>query len=136
MHSSGLGEAGVLNRRAGLRARKRQILKQFLITFDNGAEGQVEVFSGTIPQALLMMNSAFVNKTIEMELGRVGKILKDYSNPKARIQRIFLHVVARLPSKNELKDYIKYVRKQRNSRRSYEDIAWVLINSSEFVFNK
>jgi hypothetical protein len=136
LHSSGLEDIGQSRRRRGFRQQKRQILKQFLFTFDNGVEGAVEDFSGTIPQALLMMNSAFVNKSIELEVGRVGQIIKEYSSPKARLQRIFLHVVARLPEKAELKDYLRYLKSQRSSRKAYEDIAWVLINSSEFVFNK
>ncbi|MDF1660591.1 MAG: DUF1553 domain-containing protein [Planctomycetota bacterium] len=135
MASSGIEEIGAVRRRKGFRLKKRQILQQFLFTFDNGMEGQVEDFSGTIPQALLMMNSAFVNKTIELEVGRVGSILKNYSNPKARIQRIFLHTVCRLPDKAELKEYVKYVKAHKNNKIAYQDVAWVLLNSSEFLFN-
>lgn len=135
MQANGLNEIRVLRRRQGFKRRMRGVVRLFTFAFDNGGDSGVEEFNGTIPQSLLMMNSRFVTQSIESQLGAIHQIVKKYSNPKVRLQRIFLRILSRLPDSGETRMYMSHIKSQKNTTKAYEDIAWVLINSSEFVFN-
>lgn len=135
MQATGLADLTSQRRVPGFRGRLRGITRQFTFTFDTGAEGEVTEFNGTIPQALLMMNSAFVNRALTLPQGAVSTIIDDYRKPEARIQRVFLSVLGRLPDSKEMRLYKGFIRKAGDDRAAYEDLAWVLMNSSEFLFN-
>jgi hypothetical protein len=120
--------------RAGARQRMRQVLRQFTFTFDNGEEDQVGEFNGTIPQALLLMNSAFVNRALESPQAGVAQLLRRYRSTRERLQRLSLMVLSRLPDKGELALYERFIKASGGDTKAYHDLAWVLMNSSEFVF--
>ena len=135
MQGTGLEDLGELRRRPGFRTIMRGVLRQFTFTFDNGVEGQVEEFSGTIPQALLMMNGDFVNKAVEARVGNIHKIVETYKTPMERIQWIYMSVLSRPPSRDEIRMAQRYLKAAGDNTQAYEDLAWVLFNSSEFLFN-
>jgi len=133
--ATGLEKLALLRKRPQFARRKRFILRQFVLTFDTEIEGNVEEFSGTIPQSLLMMNGKFVNKALELRAGAVARIMREESEANRRISRLFICVLARSPSKAELASYRAFIKSAGNDRKAYEDLAWVLMNSTEFLFN-
>src|SRR5262249_36978141 len=93
--------------------------------------------TGTIPQALLMMNSTLVKtstaaagKTILAEL--LGKKLSDEQIVVALYER----VLARKPSEEERTVCLRYVSKAQNRTEALEDVLWGLVNSTEFLLKK
>jgi hypothetical protein len=93
-----------------------------------------EEVQGTIPQALLMMNSVLVNtyiaatgKTYLAEL--LAKGLADDDIVAALYQR----TLARQPRAEELEICRRYLKKVDNRQEALEDIFWSLVNSTEFV---
>jgi hypothetical protein len=79
------------------------------------------------------------------EIGKANnaldKILKQTTVPEERLERIFLTVLCRRPTPRELSSFVPYVKtaatntKKEPAKEPYEDVFWVLVNSSEFLFN-
>ena len=112
---------------------KTRILKLFIFTFNDDEMGEAEDFSGTITQALLLMNSDLAEKVTEKKPGNmVADILNNYKEPSERIDMLYLNALARYPSKTEKQDLLS---KAGAGKEFYEDLEWALLNSSEFIFN-
>ena len=113
------------------------LLRQFRTKFGDEEMADRGVFEGTIPQALMMMNGSVPNSEISRANNMIDGILKQYSAPEDRIERIFLSVLSRPPSPGELSKFVPYVQTAtpKRPRDPYEDVFWVLLNSSEFLFN-
>jgi hypothetical protein len=94
----------------------------------------VEEVQGTIPQALLMMNSALVNisvaskgKTFLAEALTQGKADDDI------LVALYERTLARKPRPEEMDICRRYVRRVGDRREALEDVFWSLINSTEFL---
>jgi hypothetical protein len=92
---------------------------------------------GTIPQALLLMNSSVVKtftaadgKTILAEL--LGKKLSD----EEIVAALYEKVLARKPSAEERSVCLRYIGKVGDRKEAFEDILWGLVNSTEFLIKK
>jgi hypothetical protein len=93
--------------------------------------------TGTIPQALLMMNSTLVStytsadgKTILAEL--LAKKLSDEDTIAALYQR----VLVRKPTPRERDICLQYLGSVENRKEALEDVLWSLVNSTEFLIKK
>jgi hypothetical protein len=84
-----------------------------------------------IPQALRLMNSAQVNRTESA----VTAAMKAGKEPPQVIEQIYLMSVSRLPTAEERQQMQAFVTKHEATPRTYGDILWALLNSSEFVTN-
>ncbi len=112
---------------------KFRILQLFVYTFDDDEMNEAENFSGTITQALLLMNSDLTEKVAEKKPGNfIGQLLNKVSDPEERIDMIYLNTLGRYPTDDE-KD--KLLDKAGKNEDLYEDLQWALLNSSEFIFN-
>ncbi len=70
-----------------------------------------------------------------MSWGRLKEIVEENETPEARIDAIFVALLARAPSAEERKRYLGYVSKKKNSSAAWEDVYWVVLNSTELLFN-
>src|SRR5437764_7706457 len=93
-----------------------------------------EEVQGTIPQALLMMNSVLVNtfvaangKTYLAEA--LGKGLSD----DEILLSLYERTLARKPSGDEIATCKCYLEKVGNRKEALEDVFWSLVNSTEFL---
>jgi hypothetical protein len=92
---------------------------------------------GTIPQALVMMNSAVVHtytsatgKTILAEMVDQGKTDDEI------VGALYDRVLARKPTAEEQAVCQRYIKKVDNRKEALEDILWSLVNSTEFLIKK
>jgi len=111
------------------------LLRQFRQRFGDEDAADRGLFAGTIPQALMIMNGALPNGEIGRANNTLDKILKQTAAPEQRLERIFLSVLCRLPTPRERSNYLPYVGAAGGKKEPYEDVFWVLLNSSEFLFN-
>jgi hypothetical protein len=83
------------------------------------------------------MNGGLPNGEISRANNKLDKILKQFPTPEERLDRIFLTIVCRPPSAREREMYLAHLKTAapKKDREPYEDIYWVLLNSSEFLFN-
>jgi hypothetical protein len=89
---------------------------------------------GTIPQALLMMNSVLVNTYV----GATGKtylaqsLAKGLANDQI-VTGIYERTLARKPKAQELEICRRYLKNLGDRKEALEDIFWSLLNSTEFL---
>jgi len=89
--------------------------------------------TGTIPQALYMMNSGLVNNLIRAGgQTRLHQILDKYKSDDDALSELYLVVHAREPSAKEAQVCRDYLKQVNNRQEAFEDILWSLINSTEF----
>jgi hypothetical protein len=123
-----------------------------LVTNFGNDEGEEGTYSGTVIQALLMMNGQETNKALtDKETGTVAYVEKKHgasmlSLPRA-IDDMYLHALGRLPTALEKKNMMSPDRFnfRPGSKTTpatpqfwshyYEDIMWALLNSNEFILN-
>jgi hypothetical protein len=89
---------------------------------------------GTIPQALLMMNSVLVNTYIA-STGKtfLAEALARKMPDDELITALYQRTLARRPRARELAVCRRYLANVRDRREAFEDIFWSLINSTEFL---
>jgi hypothetical protein len=133
LHTSGYVTRMKNKDRDELDKTKFRILQLFVYTFDDDEMNEVENFSGTITQALLMMNSDITQKVADKKPGNfLTQLLKKTSDPGERIDMIYLNTIGRYPKDSEKDNLIS---KSGKGDEIYEDLLWALLNSSEFIFN-
>lgn len=92
---------------------------------------------GTIPQALLMMNSALVNAYIAADgKGFLAKALATGMSEQDIVTALYQRTLARRPSAEEWEMCKRYLVKVGNRKEALVDVFWSLINSAEFVTKK
>lgn len=112
-----------------------RLTAQFRTTFEDDEGGEAVEFSGTIPSALMMMNSPVIaGGTTARPVSGFGEMLAKHPSPEAKVRAIFLSCVSRLPSASESSRWMAHVTKQ-SGLTGYEDLMWTLLNTSEFLFN-
>jgi hypothetical protein len=93
-----------------------------------------EEVQGTIPQALLMMNSVLVNTYIA-STGKtfLAEALAKKMPDDELIRALYQRTLARQPRARELEICRRFLRTVPDRREAFEDIFWSLINSTEFL---
>jgi hypothetical protein len=109
----------------------------FLKTFGLCARESVNVsetrLGPTLAQALHLLNG----DTIEGKLGRstvIPDLLKAGRKPDDIVEELFVRALSRKPSEPEKKKLLALITDSKD-RKSYDDILWALLNSTEFAFN-
>lgn len=109
-------------------------LVQFNNLFGADPSAENEDVLGTIPQALFMMNSPVVNQRTQARPGTVlGEILKSTPNDRAALGALYVRVLSRQPTRQEVETCSRYMGSVGNRAEAFEDIYWCLINSTEFI---
>src|SRR5207244_4232547 len=127
-------------------------LNKLVVNFGND-EGEEGSYSGTVVQALLLMNGVDINNAITDKDGAVaGVIGKRGASLKSlpfAVQDIYMHALGRPATAKEVNDFMSpktYLFTRAGSPRPdtnptqfwtnyYQDIMWALVNSNEFILN-
>jgi hypothetical protein len=117
----------------GMPGRFRSRRGEFETVFGFDPSTSPDELTATIPQALFMMNSAFMNSLIRAGgQTRLRQILDKYKNDDDALSELYLVVHAREPSAKETRVCRDYIREVNNRNEAFEDILWSLLNSTEF----
>jgi hypothetical protein len=92
---------------------------------------------GTIPQALVMMNSALVHAYTSAE-GKtlLADLLAKEQTDEQIVAALYEKVLARKPTAEEQAKCQRYVKKVGDRKEALEDVLWALVNSTEFLLKK
>jgi hypothetical protein len=83
-------------------------------------------------QRLHMLNSSHIERKIEQGPA-LQEIFRD-NNPQDAVKTLYLTILSRYPTDEEMKIIAAYARSGGNRRQAVVDLAWAMINSSEFLY--
>jgi hypothetical protein len=118
--------------------QKDRWLQEFMRIFGGNDDDEPTLFSGTIPQALMLMNGDLTKQATSVEKG--GFLTAVLSSPKLRsdnqrIQALYISALGRIPTRAEYAKIEKVMRQAPSPVVAYQDLYWALLNSNEFVLN-
>ncbi len=90
----------------------------------------------SVAQVLNLLNSPDVQAKLSHEAGTVARLVREQKDDAKLVDELYLTFFARLPWKDEATIALGHLKKRAATRRqAAEDLAWALLNSTEFVFN-
>jgi hypothetical protein len=120
--------------------RRQQWLQQFVQAWNTDENDEVDLFDGTIPQALMMMNGELINLALSNRGTLLSDIASERSSDAAKVEAISLAALSRRPSSEEIaavRDLIGDRARLMDSRSattsSLQDLLWAYLNSNEFI---
>jgi hypothetical protein len=82
------------------------------------------------------LNSPEIQAKLTHEGGFVAKLVRTEKDDAKLVEELYLVFFARPPTVEEVAVGVKHLKKYANNRRAAaEDLAWALLNSTEFLFN-
>ena len=116
--------------------QRRRWLQQFVVAFDTDENDEATTFNGTIPQALMLMNSELTQKAVSAEEGSfLHEVLSGSGSDQSRIHKLYLAALSRRATRSELARVQRLFRPYGASGRvpAFQDLFWALLNSNEFI---
>jgi hypothetical protein len=90
--------------------------------------------TGTVPQALFMMNAQQINSQINANgATRLAALLRKFPDSDDAVSELYLLVLSREPTDKERQIVADYIAEVGNRNEAFEDLMWSLLNSSEFL---
>ena len=150
--------AGVAN----LESLRSAVVQKYAFLFDTDEEDDTPDYSGTISQALALLNGALVAQGDRVLPGStVADVVRGPGDDRAKLETLALRVLGRPPTPAEAERWLAYVtdakaapgRAEKSKDRTplarlgrragtvsareaaYEDLMWTFLNASEFTFN-
>jgi hypothetical protein len=140
---------------------QRFMVSRFVFVFETDGEPDVTRFEQTIQQALMLMNNEQIQRAVRLAGGLpLMRKLDDAQSDKERLDILFLRFYCRYPTPEERRVMLEHIGKELANIGSssvgqkgraffasvvggspsplasaFEDIAWALLNSGEFLFN-
>lgn len=108
---------------------KRRMMKGLEDAFD-ADPGDLSTYKISMQQALTLMNAEKLQQGVNLV---VMKMMRETRSPDERIETLFLTFLSRRPTRDELGAFKKYTADDRRGE-TYADVAWTLLNTSEFFF--
>jgi hypothetical protein len=88
----------------------------------------------TPAQRLHLLNSSDIQRRITEAL-RTGRLVRGGRDPGKAIEALYLTILSRRPTEDEMKICLAYARSGRaNLQVAAEDLVWTLVNSKEFLY--
>jgi hypothetical protein len=89
-------------------------------------------FQAGIPQVLRLMNAPQLNRP-----AAINGLLRDGKSQGDIVEALYLKVLSRRPTSEEMDRIARYLDTNRGDRReAYAGVLWALVNSSEFALNR
>ena len=90
----------------------------------------------SVAQVLNLLNSPAVQEKLSHEAGTVARLVRDAKDDAALVEELYLTFFARFPTAEEKTVALDHLKARAATRRqATEDLAWALLNSTEFLFN-
>ena len=125
-----LPEAELNRRRGGNRGPRTS----FSLAFGYDPSTPREEVAATIPQALIMMNSPFLQQASSTtRFGGLGGWLRRFPNNRQLVLELYLRTVSRQPAEEEMETALRYFQQVKGRTEAAEDLLWALVNSTEFT---
>lgn len=90
----------------------------------------------SLGQTLNMVNGPTIGDAIAHPDGIIAKTLAAGATNEQLIETVYLSTLCRKPSADEMAATLEYYKTVATSKEATEDLAWALINSPGFLFNR
>jgi hypothetical protein len=131
--TSGDGAGGPLFRK-NFEKRRDRALKEYRFVFNDDEMGTADAFSGSVPQALLLLNGDLVHAgTSDVRGTAVNDVLDRYESPEARVDALYLRVYGRRPTATQRDRVLEMLDAREHGSSAYEDLMHAMLLSSEFL---
>jgi Protein of unknown function (DUF1549)/Protein of unknown function (DUF1553) len=130
--------ARVAGKGGGARYQPRDIRGMFNAVFGYDPSVRRDEVTGSIPQALVLMNSPQLARAIDGKRTEtaLGELLSTTKSDEAVATELYLRCLAREPKPTEMKVCLDHVKETGNRSEAFEDVLWALVNSTEFLHRK
>ena len=88
----------------------------------------------TLSHALSLINGTTIGDAVDSPTSRIAKLVETEKDDKKLIEEIYLDCLSRPPTEKEL-EAVKFVN-ETNRLEVAQDLAWALLNSPAFLFNR
>ena len=89
--------------------------------------------STTLTQAFQLINGQAVRSKLEATDNRIGKLLSAGRSDEEILEELTLAALTRPPTESERAGFFGHVRGSKDRRKAWEDVAWAIVNSKEFL---
>jgi len=90
----------------------------------------------SVAQVLHVMNSPEIQAKLSHEGGRLHALVRSLHDDAQLVEELYLLFYSRFPTEDERRSAVAYLQSHaENRRQAAEDIAWSMMNTSEFLFN-
>jgi len=117
--------------------QRRRWMQQFVVAFGTDENEESTTFNGTIPQALMMMNSELIDRAVNLQRGgRLYEILNGPGSHANKIDALYLSALSRRATRPEQLKAQRLISSYPATQQqwAWQDLFWALLNSNEFVF--
>ncbi|WP_152050603.1 DUF1549 and DUF1553 domain-containing protein [Tautonia marina] len=90
----------------------------------------------TLSQAFQLINGSSVRAILEDPNNRLGQLLDSQLSNEAKLDELYVASLCRPPTDEEVSGALDYLSSATNPRAAWEDIAWALVNSKEFLLRR
>ncbi len=118
----------------GNRRSNNYFLKTFGISTRDSVNVSETRLEPTLAQTLHLING----DTVEGKINRstvVSELLAQKKSPEVILDDLYIRTLARKPTEAERKKLNPMIASSATDRKTYDDIFWALLNSTEFSFN-
>ncbi len=84
-------------------------------------------------QRLHLLNSSHIQRKLEQS-AKLRALVQSSNDPRDIVRNLYLAILSRSPTDDELKIALDYRRSSADNRRFALDLAWALINTAEFQY--
>lgn len=149
VYNSLLVATGVMETQTGswndIESQRDEWMQQFIHAYDTEENNEDTHFSGTITQALMLMNGEMIQEAISYKKPTYfGKLISANISDQQKIEQMALSALTRYPTDRELATIRKIMaqnvdsarngqQRQRQVAQTLQDVFWAYLNSSEFV---
>ena len=90
----------------------------------------------SVAQVLNLLNSPEIQAKLSHEAGTVARLVREQPDDGKLVEELYLTFFSRLPTTAERVATVGHLKKHASKRReAAEDLAWAMLNSTEFLFN-
>jgi len=87
----------------------------------------------TLAQAFQLINGEAIREKIEADDNRIGRLLRSNARDEMIAEELALAILNRNLTASETFDILGHVARAKSRRKGWEDAAWVLLNTKEFL---
>jgi len=87
----------------------------------------------TLGQAFQLINGEAIRGALESPDNRIGRLLDSAAPDEVILSTLYLAALSREPTSTEQAAALAHVQAADDRRKAWEDVAWALVNSKEFL---